>query len=901
MGLPKKRFGRRDGLISLVEPVLFYGIIASVLFYAMMPYLYYAKNESLLVLGFFALWRYGWLLLNFARAFIYAKVVFPRLKKKIANLDESKKYPDHLYFSIPSYKEESWVSIETFKSIMNELSTVPSSATIIVSTSGDPQEDSVIYETCKAHYAYDKVELVFQHQKEGKRVAMGHSMRAIARRYYKKEQDYNSVTFFMDGDSYLEKGFFQKLLPHFAIDHELGALTTNEAAFIHTNSNWYKDWFNLKFGQRHLLFQSHSLSNKVLTLTGRLSAYRTDLIVQDKFITKVENDIITTVMNGKFRFLMGDDKTTWFNLLSSGWKMRYLPDTLCYSLESRDADFLDLSRSLPYRWYGNTLRNSDRALALGPKRIKSFFIWWAILDQRISMWTSLVGITGAIILGLSKVYFYFVFYIVWVLYVRIFQIIIIAYNGHPVSMRTIPLMLYTQWLGSFVKIKALFHLSDQQWSKGNDVQSNDDSIAKIDHPLFNYMPDYLMTFSYVLFIYIMLLSHNAMAFPDFDLTKEDVFKMKKEQFVYANQHGIIPNDDEDDSLALNMLIEQAKKGDIIVLPEGVLDLYHSVNIRKSNITIQGASKEKTIIVSHLIAKDVAAFYVQGTKMNRIGYLKKNVHYKDSVLYARLKRIKNLKWIKIREKNDKKFLASIKSKIWNQQYPYLRQEITSIVSYKDDLAFLGNALSTTFSEKDAEIYALDMLEHVTLKNFTIKQIIDGENIEETRGKYQNLFSDYLVDLVRLEYVANSNVENVKILNAGRHPLVFENVFNCRATKLYIDGAWNKGKKGTGYVRLARAFSSEIGESTIKNIRHLTLQWSSANNLIHDLKMGVDINFHGGYDHDNLVKHIIFDIPAYHKWDPITNAPLNATWASPDGPRNIVKKITITPSAKATQGN
>ena len=208
MALPKKRFGRRDGLISLIEPILMYGGVATILFYVMMPYIYYAKNETFIVLGVFALWRYGWLLLNFSRAFIYAKVAYPNLKKQIQKLPKDKRYPDHIYFSVPSYKEEDWVSIETFKSIMNELSRIPSSATIIVSTSGDPHEDSVVYQTCKAHHAFDKVELVFQHQKEGKRIAMGHSMRAIARRYLKKNRDYNSVTFFMDGDSYLEKGFF---------------------------------------------------------------------------------------------------------------------------------------------------------------------------------------------------------------------------------------------------------------------------------------------------------------------------------------------------------------------------------------------------------------------------------------------------------------------------------------------------------------------------------------------------------------------------------------------------------------------------------------------------------------------------------------------------------------------
>ena len=890
MALPKKRYGRRDGLISLIEPVLLYGFIASVLFYMMMPYLYYAKNETLIVLGIFAFWRYSWLMLNFARSFIYAKFTYPNLKKKIAKLDNKAKFPSHVYFSIPSYKEEDWVSVETFKSIMNELATIPSSATMIVSTSGDPQEDAVIYQTCKAHPAYEKVELVFQHQKEGKRIAMGHSMRAIARRYFKKERDYNSVTFFMDGDSYLEKGFFEKLLPHFAIDKDLGALTTNEAAFIRTNSNWYKDWFNLKFGQRHTLFQSHSLSKKVLTLTGRLSAYRTDIVVQEKFISRVENDIITTVMHGKFRFLMGDDKTTWFNLLEEGWNMRYLPDVLCYSLESRDANFLDLSQSLPYRWYGNTLRNSNRALALGPKRIKSFFIWWAILDQRISMWTSLVGITGAIILGLTKAYFYFLFYLVWVLYVRIFQIAIIAYNGHPVSMRTIPLMLYTQWLGSLVKIKALFHLSDQKWSKGGEVQSSDDSVAKIDHPFFNYMPDFLMTFSYLLFFYVMLLSHDAIAFPDIDLLKHSSEKITHESILDASKFGVIADDGRDDARSINLLIQKAKDGDVILLPKGKIDLYSSIDISRSNLTIRGTSKKGTVIISHLHTKDKAAIYIHGSREKKVAHLSRSVKYGDSVVAVSFKTKMALKWIKIREPNDTAFFNAIDARVWRRKYPYLRQEIAKVNSQRKDILFLNSSLTTLFQAKKTEVYTLNMIENITLENFTILQEIPNHHIQESVGIYKNLFPDYMVDMIRFEYVANSQVQNIKILSAGSHPLVFESVYGCRGENLYVNGAWNKGKKGNGYVRFSRAFSSILRESTIKNIRHLTIQWSSANNLFEYLNMQVDINLHGGYSHDNEIRNIHFNIPPYHKWKGITLTPPNARWAPPDGERNYAENIT-----------
>jgi len=405
---------------------------------------------------------------------------------------------------------------------------------------------------------------------------------------------------------------------------------------------------------------------------------------------------------------------------------------------------------------------------------------------------------------------------------------IIAYNGHPVTLRTIPLMLYTQWLGSFVKIKALFNLADQKWSKGTDIQSSDDSLAKVNHPLFDYMPDFLMTFSYALFIYVMFLSHGAIALPDLDVLKTTKLKAIKDFRIYGKNFGVIANDGRDDAPAINKMIRNAQKNSIIMLPRGVIDLYTPIYIRRSDITLKGYSKEETVIVSHLHTEDKAAIYVKGKKLKRIGTIWRSVKYKDSVIYAKLKTNNIPKWIKIREPNDTKFFNELGSVVWRRKYPYLRQEITSISSVHKNLIYLNNALSTRFSTKKSEIYALNMIENIHLENFTMKQVIEGHNIYETMGKYQNLFPSYRVDLIQYEFVANSSVSNIKLLDAGSHPLSFENVYGCTASYLEVDGSWNKGKKGNGYIKFSRTFNSKIEYSKVKNIRHLTIQWSSANN-------------------------------------------------------------------------
>lgn len=493
-----KRYGHREGIQSAFGPALFYIGFALCLGYSFWPYFYIVKNETLITIGLFAAWRYSWQVNHYCRALVYSLFHYPKIRHLIRKAAQKDLYPEHIFFIIPSYNEEAWVSVETFFSIMSEISRIPSKATLIVSTGSD-EDDAVISKVYNAHPAQYKVELVLQRQSRGKRIAMGHALRAVARRYNDKGLDHrNSVTIFMDGDSYIESGLFSKTLPLFCIDGRIGAVTTNELAYINTKSQWYKDWFNLKFGQRHILFQSHSLSRKVLTLTGRFSIFRSSIVVREDFISLIENDILTHPVHGKFRFLMGDDKSSWFYLLKNGWDMLYIPDAICYSLESRDADFLDLSTSLPYRWYGNTMRNNGRALSLGWRKI-GFFIWLCILDQRLSMWTSLVGVSGALILSVFVDYVYFPIFIAWILIVRTIQMTVIAVNGHPVSIITIPIMLYNQWVGSLIKIRSFFYLSDQKWAKGKKQQDSSGDSIPIPHVLARFLPKFMMLTSYAAF------------------------------------------------------------------------------------------------------------------------------------------------------------------------------------------------------------------------------------------------------------------------------------------------------------------------------------------------------------------------------------------------------------------
>ncbi len=609
-----KKFGRKEALYSLTGPLFFYLPIAFIIGYIFWPYFYYIKNEHFIVIGLFATWRYGWMLINYIRSIIYQKFRYPKLFKKAQDTWNSKQKPDHIYFIIPTYKEKAWITYEMLQKLLSAISGLSSQIkTTLVIESGSEKEDKLISHIIKAHPASKNIELILQRQQFGKRMAMGFALRAIARKYFSKGEDYNSVTFFMDGDTAISKNAVKDVLAFFMAFPKLAAITTNEVAYIASKSKWYRDWFNMKFGQRHIIFCSHSLSKRVLTLTGRFSAFRTCAIIDREFIESLENDYIFHPFWGKFKFLMGDDKTTWYQILKRKWDMLYLPNIICYSLESRGGNFLSVSIKLLLRWYGNTLRNTNRALKLGPHNVGGPFIWLAILDQKLSMWTALVGPLSVLFLSLKIDPVFFPIYIAWILIVRTIQLSIIAIGGHLVNIRTLPLMLYNQWIGALIKIWVNFHLAEQYWAKEGKQQK----ISPKPRPrLVRFLPNFAMIVSIIIFIWFILASEKILAWPD-----KDAIKVLRYRKLYAENYGVSPKN-KDNAKILNKMIQNASAYTEIILPPGTIRIQEPITIDKP-IKLTGKSKSETTIQADETFKGDALIKIAGKHQNTKVKLKKN--------------------------------------------------------------------------------------------------------------------------------------------------------------------------------------------------------------------------------------------------------------------------------------
>jgi glycosyltransferase Alg8 len=229
-------------------------------------------------------------------------------------------------------------------------------------------------------------------------------------------------------------------------------------------------WLDLRFAQRHMTMQSQALSRKVLTLTGRLSIYRAGAVLDEEFIGLVEEDHLDDWMWGRFRFLSGDDKSTWYCLLRRGAEMLYVPDALVWTVERIDGPPGERVVQNLLRWSGNMLRNGRRAIHLGPGRVGPF-IWWCIVDQRIAMWTCLAGPIALLGGGLFVHPVIFLTVPPWIMLTRGLESMLLYYYHRRIDL-AFPFLLYANQLtASAVKVYILFRLPIQRWANRGDQRA----------------------------------------------------------------------------------------------------------------------------------------------------------------------------------------------------------------------------------------------------------------------------------------------------------------------------------------------------------------------------------------------------------------------------------------------
>jgi glycosyltransferase Alg8 len=421
----------------------------------------HANSQTIFILGFLGTWRYSWAALNFTRAAIFYNWVYPRRKARAIARFAERGVPCHAYFLVTTYMVDPEATLLCYRALFKAASRTKDGATIVASVCDGADERLIrgIWDQCP--HDLSRVKLVIDRiRPNGKRDAMAKTLKIIAAEAPTKYD----ICIFVDGDTCVPEDVIAQSAPWFTRE-SVGALTTDEGVIIHRD-NLFKDWFILRFNQRQVMMSSMGLSRHVLTLTGRMSVFRADLCTHPEFVNGVNHDFLDHWRLGRVTFLTGDDKSTWYWLLRNGWEMVYLPDVRSWSMETQPRPtFFDSAKTLMVRWFGNMMRTNGRALQLGPGPM-GFFTWWSILDQRVSIWTTLVGPISVIWAAITVSPTIIPLYIGWVLMTRyVFCAIISAFRGTWFPVTHPPILYFGQIVGALVKSFVLFRLDRQKWTR----------------------------------------------------------------------------------------------------------------------------------------------------------------------------------------------------------------------------------------------------------------------------------------------------------------------------------------------------------------------------------------------------------------------------------------------------
>ena len=419
-------------------------------------------KEITYVIGVLGIWRYSWWFTHAVRSRVYGHVVYPRLAKAAAELWDTGWRPRHMHFMMTTFREDREITEHVIRGIVSQIREAGVAGTVWLG-SGDLFDENLIAEQLRLVASDLDITLhIVRQNVPGKRMAISLILRAMSR----SDMRDDDLVVFMDGDFVIAPGALRKCLALFGADPELQAMTTHEAVQVQ-GPWWMQSWLNMRFAQRHLAMQSHALSGRVLTLTGRMSCFRAYHVKKNEFIRLLEADYLTHWLWGSFRFLSGDDKSTWYYLLKHNAKMIYVPDATGFTIE--------VIKGSPYtrmvenfrRWSGNMLRNGLRAIKLGP-RAMPFFIWWCLIDQRIAMWTMLVSPTLALVAGTVIGPAYLASYFIYLTVTRLMLSMLLFTYTRKVDLNYVWILYVNQILNAMVKVFILWRLSKQKWAnRGN--------------------------------------------------------------------------------------------------------------------------------------------------------------------------------------------------------------------------------------------------------------------------------------------------------------------------------------------------------------------------------------------------------------------------------------------------
>ena len=370
----------------LLWQALCWAALSGVLVLGVLPFMDSAAVLPCLVLLSYWFWRNLWAVWITLRAQRFRRKLWPQKRRAADKIWQEGWRPARLHVQITACFEAPEITRRAIFELVRQIQQENIAATLYYGTTSAYDEAILaqfVDEARQGAVGLD-LELVFIRLRDsGHDVPMGDVLREI-RRWGAQEND---LILFLDDDTILGPRTLQKTLPLFAADPALQLATTDQAA-ICIGPDWVCDWLRLRFAQRRQELSAQSLSGRFLPLSGRVRFLRAGAVLDEGFIRQQEQKQRRLRGAQKHFRLSVVDALTWVHLLRNQGHMSFVPDVSVISISLlKDLSLLEQASHLR-RWSGEAMRNALQVLALGPG-VVSGFIWWRVLDRRVSMALSL--------------------------------------------------------------------------------------------------------------------------------------------------------------------------------------------------------------------------------------------------------------------------------------------------------------------------------------------------------------------------------------------------------------------------------------------------------------------------------------------------------------------------------
>jgi hypothetical protein len=367
-------------------------------------------------------------------------------------------------------------------------------------------------------------------------------------------------------------------------------------------------------------------------------------------------------------------------------------------------------------------------------------------------------------------------------------------------------------------------------------------------------------------------------------------------------YGAVANDSNDDSTAITNAINAAKNHSnsggksIVYFPAGIFRVTSGNLIDKSNVVIDGAGRDQTIIQIHGGTNGGKVFEFKGSVNYAVPY-RYLVQTQNTPRGSTVLKVDNATghqvgdWIRLYP------IETLAGDTVSVRYSTPEKGVTFINNQSSNIDHLGRsfyakvtAVSTSTNELTIDRpttheYFAD--EKVEVRRFNMVQFSGVQDI-----RIEGMSSTIKLDHVSFEATANCWLKNVHIKKPLNWPVVgMSNIVNTEFRDCWFDGSWAEinsgGNSYLGWTGWAGSSHNLMENCTANDLRHMAVfQWSTASVVRNCSFSGSTITspqLHGHYPFDNMVESTTFNFN--------TSTAYWVDWAAslthgPNGPRNVL---------------